>query len=231
MGKIIYHVGDIFEAMRKGKHQFMAHGCNCQNAMGSGIAPFVRKECPEAYEADQGTKRGDIKKLGTMTSGMVSYEGVPFSSVYLNWYTQFDYSHWVNHEPLSYDAVNTCAKIFGQVARNQRMAEHGFCMPLIGAGLAGGDWNIISLMIKNRIDVSHVYVLPNDDDLSKVFGEDFHNVVFPVKTEGGKYMLGQISKDNVITTLAGFTATSIEDVLESKVQIGNRKLLDVEVWL
>lgn len=216
MENVIYHIGDIFTAMDEGKHRAMAHGCNCHNNMGAGIAPLVARECPEAYKADQATKKGDKNKLGSFTFGYQTIPDLTHVSYYFNWYTQYNHNRNMPDYPMrnvSYDAVEECALATSIAILNTRELhgdEDCFCMPLIGAGLAGGDWDIIIKLVAKHINKVHVYVLPLERDLKIAFGEDFRSLVFPVKTRGGKWMSGRFTKDNEVVTLGGATFVSAE---------------------
>ena len=68
-GTLTYKKGCLIEAAKTGRLAAIAHQANCFNTMKSGIAPLIVAYCPEAYEADQKTSRGDIAKLGTTTYG------------------------------------------------------------------------------------------------------------------------------------------------------------------
>ena len=60
-------IGDLIQLALAGSFDVIVHGCNCQCAMGKGIALAIKQQFPEAYDADQRTVRGDPDKLGTIT--------------------------------------------------------------------------------------------------------------------------------------------------------------------
>lgn len=226
MGTVIYRIGDIFEAMRQGEHRVMGHGCNCLNTMGAGIAPLVAAECPETEMADQRTKKGDAGKLGSLTYGEKQYEGLDHPSFFMNLYTQFHYDRRRSGLPnraVSYDAVEMCAlRVRSHIISSPSLKDvsHPFCIPLIGAGLAGGDWNIIVKLFTKHIDELTVYVLPNERDLKIAFGENFRQLVFPYFTMGGKWMLARFSNENVPVTMGGATYHTAEDAQEAARAVG-----------
>jgi O-acetyl-ADP-ribose deacetylase (regulator of RNase III) len=144
--------GDVFRA----KEDVFVHGCNCWNVMGAGVALEVVKRYPAAYyDGDLMTVRGDENKLGTYTK----WEGKHFlydqPITVVNAYTQFYPNPDI--KPLDYDALETV-----MVTINAHFYDKSICMPRIGAGLAGGDWNrileILEEVFKNRKDVT-VYSL------------------------------------------------------------------------
>lgn len=109
--------------------------------MGAGIAKAIAAEFPEALDADRATPKGDRAKLGTCSYARVSRNGRPLTVV--NAYTQFDWRG--RGRKVDYPAVSSC---FERIASD--FSGHRIGYPLIGAGLAGGDWAIIS----ERIDVA-----------------------------------------------------------------------------
>ena len=145
----------------------VVHGCNCKNAMGAGIAAQVREQYPEAYQVDQLTQWGDKTKLGTYTTA-VGKNGTRI----VNAYTQYDYSRG----PVNVDSV--AVECVLMTVCNDFPEEPVIAMPRIGAGLAGGDWNIIEKILLRvsekygRVFRVYTYVPPSQktyrDSLSVV---------------------------------------------------------------
>jgi O-acetyl-ADP-ribose deacetylase (regulator of RNase III) len=138
--KIKYLKGDL---VRDAERDFdvIGHGCNCYCTMGAGIALDVKKTWPEAYEADRRTAYGDSGKLGTYSSWTT-----PGGLVILNLYTQWQYRGASNDIKADYDAIRRCMKLIKQNFYGQRIG-----LPLVGAGLAGGDWGVISEIIEEEL--------------------------------------------------------------------------------
>jgi len=142
--------GDLLHLARTGAFDVIVHGCNCQCQMGKGIALSIRQQFPAAYEADLRTPRGSSAKLGTFSSASVDVDGHVLTIV--NAYTQL---HWRGSGlKADYHAIRNV----------MRAIAHGFAgkrigYPKIGAGLAGGDWSIISAIIDEELqDLDHSYV-------------------------------------------------------------------------
>jgi len=136
--------GDLLALALQGRFDVIVHGCNCQCAMGKGIALSIKQQFPEAYEADLKTTKGDRAKLGSITTAeIVRPRAIRFTIV--NAYTQFDYRHGpqINAD---YDAIRAA---FKEVKR--RFAGQRIGYPKIGAGLARGDWSIIAPMIDEEL--------------------------------------------------------------------------------
>lgn len=143
--------GNLLYMAKNGDFDVIIHGCNCFCNFGAGIALQILNQFPEAYEKDKATKVGDESKLGTYTSVPIVRMGRQFTLV--NAYTQ--YGCGVDKIRCDYDALN---KVFESIAINFNGLRIGY--PKIGAGLAGGDWEIISKIIDTALeDQDHTLVL------------------------------------------------------------------------
>jgi O-acetyl-ADP-ribose deacetylase (regulator of RNase III) len=127
--------GDLIKLALAGKFTLIIHGCNCHNNMGKGIAKTISHYWPGARVADSKTIKGDKSKLGTYTS--YTENGLTI----VNGYTQYNYGRGVHAD---YKAIK---ELFDKVALDFPNEVIG--IPKIGAGLAGGDWNIIKDIINN----------------------------------------------------------------------------------
>jgi len=131
--------GDLVELAKNGEFDVIAHGTNCFCTMGAGIAKSLRQEFPAVYKADLKTKKGDLNKLGTCCFVHIDNE---FTIV--NAYIQYDYGR--DGKKVNYDAVRSCMKSIKKHFPNAKIG-----LPKIGAGLAGGDWNVISEIIEEEL--------------------------------------------------------------------------------
>ena len=132
------------------------HGCNCFCTMGSGVAKQFRDRFPHVYEADLKTKKGDCSKLGSYT-----YAEIAKNVVVINAYTQYNYGRDPNKVYVDYGAVE---KVFSTLADD--FQDYAFVIPKIGAGLAGGDWEIISDKIADSIR-GELYVVEYNKNVPK----------------------------------------------------------------
>ena len=135
--------GNLVTLAQQGQFDVIVHGCNCFCTMGSGVARAIREAFPAAYEVDQKTNSGYRTKLGTCST--VTLQTGKHTVTVVNAYTQYNYGYDKMH--LDYDALRGCFQFIKKEYSGQRI---GF--PLIGAGLAGGDWNIISKIIDEELD-------------------------------------------------------------------------------
>lgn len=133
---INYIKGDLLEAPQK----VIAHGCNAFGAMGSGIAKLIRAKWPNVYEIYNlryktfGLELGDVIPVAT-------YDG----KIVVNCITQKDFGSDPNVVYVNYDSIRTCFEKINNRVQDWEVDE--VALPLIGAGLAHGDWSIIEQII------------------------------------------------------------------------------------
>lgn len=138
------------------KKVFFAHGCNCQAAMGSGIAPQIAKAFPQVEEQDRLISKffhhiDDARRmLGTANPVSLSKNVTLFNS-----YTQFNPGKDLSYTALEY--------VFREL--NILCAGHILIIPRIGAGVAGGDWEKISKIIDSVTPDVKVIVVDWDGTL------------------------------------------------------------------
>jgi len=135
--------GDLITLAEEGVFDVIIHGANCQCTMNSGIAKQIRVRHPRAYEMDLRTIKGDKFKLGSYSVAITeTLKSEPFFIV--NAYTQDKYGTdkmYVNYVSLR--------RVFNSIGR--AFDGHRIGYPKIGAGLAGGNWGIISKIIDEEL--------------------------------------------------------------------------------
>lgn len=134
--------GDLLILAEQGQFDVIIHGCNCFCTMGAGIAKAIKTQFPEAYQADLQTQLGDREKLGSYSQAKIQRDEVEF--IIVNAYSQFN---WRGRGlKADYDAIR---QVFHQI--KTEFSGLRIAYPLIGAGLAGGDWKIISKIIDEAL--------------------------------------------------------------------------------
>lgn len=148
--KIKYTKGDL---VRDAERDFdvIAHGCNCWCSMGKGIALTVKIKYPRAFDADRATALGSSDKLGTYSSW--SNDEITI----LNMYTQWTYKG--SSVKADYDAIRNGMKLVKQNFSGKKIG-----LPLIGAGLAGGDFDIIETIITEELRGENVTIVVWEKD-------------------------------------------------------------------
>lgn len=137
--KIQYIKGDMFST----DIQHIVHGCNAQGVMGSGVAAIIRRDFPEAYQSY--VKR---YQSGHISSKLGNIQVIPSQGkTIINAITQDKFGgpqRHANYEAIAL-AMEQINNLFYTIP-NARVA-----MPMIGAGLANGDWKVISAIIESEL--------------------------------------------------------------------------------
>jgi O-acetyl-ADP-ribose deacetylase (regulator of RNase III) len=142
---IIYKKGDLLKA----PEMILAQSCNAQGRMASGIAKAIRAKYPEVYELYHQEYTNHGLFLGNNIPALTQ-DG---KYIIFNMVTQQFYGH-DGRQYCNYEAIRTCLKKVTNCVGNMPVA-----MPKISAGLAGGDWRIISQIIEEEIINPVVYEL------------------------------------------------------------------------
>lgn len=116
----------------KTKLNYLIHGCNCQKTMGRGIAKEIKRRFYGAYECDL---------YGNSSIGDYSVYMDSLTHYIFNAYTQI---HWKNG--MDNDSIEDRYKYIKNslIAIKDEWSSlnepTNIFIPLIGAGLAGGEW-------------------------------------------------------------------------------------------
>jgi hypothetical protein len=137
---IQYLKGNLITLAKDGHFDVIIHGCNCQSIMGSGIAAQIAFEFPHAKAVDYYSPLTPVQKLGNFT--YADHNGL----IVVNCYSQFAPATFQQQLKkvcvLDYDALySSLSKVTEQFSGSR------FGIPLIGAGLANGDWVLIESII------------------------------------------------------------------------------------
>src|SRR5690606_22930034 len=106
---IIYKHGDLMQASER----FIAHGCNAQGVMGSGVAKLIRDKYPEAYEQYVG-----IHKMQGLELGEVSWTENTEPHIVINIISQEFYGRDPNVVYVSYGALRKAFRYLNVLATN-----------------------------------------------------------------------------------------------------------------
>lgn len=176
--------GDLIELALKGEFDVIAHGCNCFNVMGAGLAVKMKEiffcNSEKFYSLEGYHFKGDINKLGNMQTVdwivvenednitcKFKYDAIPFINfedgnyyhkigyrnprilTVVNAYTQYNYG--LNHsdgtsKPLDYEALTLIMRKINKSFPNKHIG-----LPLIGCGLASGNWDMVKNIIKTEL--------------------------------------------------------------------------------
>ncbi len=168
--KIRYEVGGMFEVASHENPvtpRFLAHGCNAQGVMGSGVAKEVKERYPECFNVYVGQLEEWKKNLpsveeevrfgGGILGRVIDYFDARDSITIFNCITQ-DFYGRTGKRFVDYGAVSRCFDRINSHMVHLGAYEYPIYLPKIGAGLGGGDWSIISNLIENSCTKIHPVV-------------------------------------------------------------------------
>ncbi|AUR85850.1 macro domain protein [Vibrio phage 1.081.O._10N.286.52.C2] len=157
-GDLVATLRSVIAEPKWNKPFLMAQGCNCFIAQGSGIAGQLR-EFPEVYQADiDYGRKGDVTKLGELSVALFA-DNTPghLDAAVFNLYTQF--SMGTNKQHAEYAAIKMAVEA---MCRDAYAAHNPIYVPLIGAGLAGGDWELIRQIIDKASGTTEIIIVHFD---------------------------------------------------------------------
>jgi O-acetyl-ADP-ribose deacetylase (regulator of RNase III) len=151
MTRIEYLKGDLFSYV-PGYNTILAHGVNCQGVMGSGVAKTFKEKYPQAFKDYLYYLKCFKDSLQIQPLGEVCFTETRDKLLLASMFTQEFYGK-DGKKYMSYEAFFNS---FRKVADHYE--ESTIVMPKIGAGLGGGDWNIIeglmNIILDNRPKVN-----------------------------------------------------------------------------
>lgn len=146
---IIRKQGSLLDA--KG---IIVHGCNAQGVMGSGVALAIKKKWPQVYR-----EYVEAYALGGWTVGEAQLiQDVEEGVHVINAITQEFYGK----QPCRYVSYDGVAMAFNAIKHDALALKCPVNFPLLGAGLGGGDWVIISTIIDRTLgdDIEKILWVP-----------------------------------------------------------------------
>lgn len=142
-----YHKGDLLSV----DYGIIVHGCNAQGVMGSGVAKAIKEKYPEAFKLYR--EHCLTHSCKPYLLGDVVYCSPKDNLWIANAITQVRFGN-DGKKYVNYDAVDCC---FKEIAQTRGHLPIHF--PKIGAGLGGGDWNVISAIIDKYIPDGNCWIL------------------------------------------------------------------------
>lgn len=137
--KIIHKYGDLLEAPEK----YILHGCNAQGVMGAGVARLIKQKWPTAYLVYIASRQHNGMRLGVVT-----YAEQDDGKVIFNGITQEFFARQPGECCVSYRAIEEV--ICAVNSYFEHKSFQSVAMPKIGAGLGGGDWDLIETIIEHN---------------------------------------------------------------------------------
>jgi O-acetyl-ADP-ribose deacetylase (regulator of RNase III) len=131
---------------------FIVHGCNAQGVMGAGIARAIKEHWPMVFKDYRYAKMQSITNeiaMGTIIPVPIDQDRVVINAITQQYYTGHPYA-----QPgcqVDYEAVLHCFEKINQLPKFYPHIKPILHFPLIGAGLGGGDWAVISEIIDTTV--------------------------------------------------------------------------------
>jgi len=154
---ITYIKGDLLQT----DVNIIVHGCNAQGVMGSGVALTIKNKYPLAYKYYREQYECGLLYLGNVIPVRTRENNKNIHI--LNAITQQYYGK-DGKQYVSYPALRSCFKYIPKYCKkykdwyNEPNNISQIAMPKIGAGLGGGDWNIIERIIEEELKDFEVLV-------------------------------------------------------------------------
>ena len=147
------HRGNMLD-VRRG---ILVHGCNARGRMGKGIALEIKRRFPAAFDVYKRAHEKSGLPLGNVTVARINDELMIVNAI-----TQ---DHWHHPDPtavlVDYDAVERAFNSVREIASREHLDVH---FPLIGCGLAHGNWDEVAPRIERALgsDIGkHLWLLPD----------------------------------------------------------------------
>lgn len=113
-------------------HGVIAHGVNCQHAMGAGVAKDLYEEWPEVRETYMAMPKNQMKL------GLVQPVRINQDLVIMNCFTQEYYGREKGRRYADPEAIQTCLNKVLLWMEHRNLYQ--LYMPFIGCSLGGLDW-------------------------------------------------------------------------------------------
>jgi O-acetyl-ADP-ribose deacetylase (regulator of RNase III) len=149
--------GNIVGAVKSG---VILHQVNCQGVMGSGVAAALRAQYPGVFDdyskfIEDNRSAEDIWLDGANLLGKIVVSKVSDTLDIVSMFGQQHYGR-DGRRYTSYDALDSCLKQVGNLYESENIH-----FPQFGAGLGGGNWNVIASLIEQHLGCDcKLWVLP-----------------------------------------------------------------------
>ncbi len=140
--KIITKIGNLLDVT----DGHIVHGCNSQGVMGSGVALAVKNKYPLAFQDYRDIYEDEGLNLGEAYPFMPNDRIVVWNAITQEFFGQ-------PGRNCSYDAISSCFEDINKAIVDFDHVAKEIHIPMIGAGLGGGNWEIIREIIEQSTTV------------------------------------------------------------------------------
>ena len=140
---------DLIKAFKENEINVLIQQCNCFHTQNAGLAKNIRQEYPEVLNVDLATPYGDKSKLGTFSYVIPERKNISQTGYIINLYGQYRYGKGLQTD---YDAQRKGLNKIAEFLSCQGTLETiKIGVPLLGCGLAGGDWSVVQKIIQEEL--------------------------------------------------------------------------------
>lgn len=147
--------GDLLDYFSHGHDMAIAHVCNCQGVMGSGIAFAIKNRFPCAYDSYKQYEVDNKLMLGSISVAWPFFTNN--NRCIVNLHAQMNYGT-EKKLYLDYDALRKCLVYTQEYLLRNKIASIGLPYKM-GSDRAGGDWNIVTQIITESLDMLDVTIV------------------------------------------------------------------------
>lgn len=142
----LYYEGDVTEMPN---NSILAHVCNNAGGWGAGVVLAISKKWPKPETAYRKWAKRCHQRGESLPLGQVQFVRVSDNQWVANMIAQtLQPCPSKDNIPLQYGALRSCLQQISVFADSHDLSIVG---PRFGAGLAGGDWNKIELLIRETV--------------------------------------------------------------------------------
>lgn len=160
MAKIEYIVGDATKPIGSGP-RIITHICNDLGGWGRGFVLALSKKWKSPEIEYRKWAAGAESKYPNFELGQIQVVEVEPNLFVANMIGQHGVKHIGDVPPIRYDRVRQCLNKVAKIAKHIS-EDTTIHMPRIGAGLAGGTWQVIEGLIKETLVLQNIDVFVYD---------------------------------------------------------------------
>jgi O-acetyl-ADP-ribose deacetylase (regulator of RNase III) len=146
--------GNLLDEVKTG---IILQQVNAQGVMGSGIAKDIREKWPKVWEVYSNTVTAGSSDYTAQSMGMVIPVLVEPGLFVVNLVAQQFYGKDCKRYT-SYDALDNCLREVAKLNKTDNLPIHH---PLLGCGLGGGDWDIVSAIVERHLGTTTTLWTPD----------------------------------------------------------------------
>lgn len=126
------------------EEDIIAHGCNCQGKMGSGVAKAIRDRFPSAYSQYLGLCKSRTNKSSLLGLAQIVAVGYDPNKFVANCFTQ----EYYGYDSKAYASKEAIRNSLTEVSDFASRYNYSVALPPIGCGLGGLSWVDIKPLIE-----------------------------------------------------------------------------------